>query len=37
MAFPRANNISLWLVPPSLLLLLLAAFSEGGVGTGWTL
>lgn len=36
MAFPRLNNISLWLVPPSLLLLILAVFTEGGVGTGWT-
>ena len=36
MAFPRLNNISLWLVPPSSLLLILAVFTEGGVGTGWT-
>jgi hypothetical protein len=36
MAFPRLNNISFWLLIPSLLLLLLSAFVEGGVGTGWT-
>lgn len=36
MAFPRLNNISFWLLIPSILLLLLSAFVEGGVGTGWT-
>ena len=36
MAFPRLNNISFWLLIPSLLLLLMSAFVEGGVGTGWT-
>lgn len=36
MSFPRLNNISLWLLPPSLLLLVLAVFTEGGVGAGWT-
>lgn len=36
MAFPRLNNISFWLLIPSLLLLLLSAFVEGGPGTGWT-
>jgi cytochrome c oxidase subunit 1 len=36
MAFPRLNNISFWLLIPSLILLLLSAFVEGGVGTGWT-
>lgn len=35
-AFPRRNNISFWLRPPSLLLLLFSALVEGGAGTGWT-
>lgn len=37
MAFPRLNNISFWLLVPSLLLFLFAATIENGVGTGWTL
>lgn len=37
MAFPRLNNISLHLLPYSLLLLILSALVESGVGTGWTL
>jgi len=36
MAFPRLNNISFWLLPPALILLLGSAFVEQGVGTGWT-
>jgi cytochrome c oxidase subunit 1 len=36
MAFPRLNNISFWLLVPSLLLLVVSAMVEGGVGTGWT-
>lgn len=36
MAFPRINNISFWLLPPSLTLLLSSAAVEGGAGTGWT-
>jgi len=36
MAFPRLNNISLWLLPSSLILLLLSAYVEIGAGTGWT-
>lgn len=36
MAFPRLNNISFWLLPPSLTLLLGSAFVEQGAGTGWT-
>ena len=36
MAFPRLNNISFWLLVPSLFLLLLSSFVEWGVGTGWT-
>lgn len=37
MAFPRLNNISFWLLPSSLGLLLLSALVEGGAGTGWTM
>jgi cytochrome c oxidase subunit 1 len=36
MAFPRLNNLSFWLLPPALLLLLLSSIVEPGVGTGWT-
>ena len=35
-AFPRLNNISFWLLVPSLGLLLISSFVEGGAGTGWT-
>jgi cytochrome c oxidase subunit 1 len=36
-AFPRLNNMSFWLLPPSLTLLMISAFTEPGVGGGWTL
>ena len=36
MAFPRLNNLSFWLLPISLFLLLLSSFSGSGAGTGWT-
>jgi cytochrome c oxidase subunit 1 len=36
MSFPRMNNLSFWLLPPALSLLLLSSFVEVGVGTGWT-
>ena len=36
MAFPRLNNISFWLLPPALFLLLASSIVEVGVGTGWT-
>lgn len=36
MAFPRLNNLSFWLLPPALAMLLLSSFIETGVGTGWT-
>lgn len=36
MAFPRLNNLSFWLLPPALFLLLLSSLIEAGVGTGWT-
>ncbi|MGN6671266.1 MAG: cytochrome c oxidase subunit I [Candidatus Nucleicultricaceae bacterium] len=37
MAFPRLNNISFWLLVPSLALLLISLFVGGGAGTGWTM
>ena len=42
LAFPRMNNISFWLLPFSLTLLILSMFVEGdsgglGVGGGWTI
>ena len=36
MAFPRLNNISFWLLPPALALLIVSSFVELGAGTGWT-
>jgi hypothetical protein len=36
MAFPRLNNVSFWLLPPALGLLLASSFVEQGCGTGWT-
>lgn len=35
-AFPRLNNISFWLLCPSLILLLASSLIENGAGTGWT-
>jgi cytochrome c oxidase subunit 1 len=37
MAFPRLNNLSFWLLPPALVLLLVSSLVEGGAGTGWTM
>lgn len=37
MAFPRLNNISYWLLIPSIVLFLFAGGIENGAGTGWTL
>ena len=37
MAFPRLNNLSFWLLPVSLFLLLLSSIVESGAGTGWTM
>lgn len=37
MAFPRLNNISFWLLIPSLFLFVFSAIIENGAGTGWTL
>jgi len=36
-AFPRLNNLSFWLLPPALLLLLFSSLVESGIGTGWTI
>nr|AHG97620.1 cytochrome oxidase subunit I [Purpuricenus sideriger] len=36
MAFPRMNNMSFWLLPPSLTLLIISSVVENGAGTGWT-
>jgi len=36
MAFPRLNNVSFWLLPPALILLLFSSLVESGAGTGWT-
>jgi len=35
-AFPRMNNIRLWLLFPSLIFLLFSSLNETGAGTGWT-
>uniref|UniRef100_A0AAU8BV91 Cytochrome c oxidase subunit 1 n=1 Tax=Tenguna medogensis TaxID=3229002 RepID=A0AAU8BV91_9HEMI len=37
MAFPRMNNMSFWLLPPSLILLITSSISGTGTGTGWTI
>jgi len=37
MAFPRLNNVSFWLLPPALLLLIISSLVEVGAGTGWTI
>jgi hypothetical protein len=37
MAYPRLNNISYWLLIPSIVLFLMGAMIENGAGTGWTL
>jgi hypothetical protein len=37
MAFPRLNNISFWLLIPSLILFIFASGIENGAGTGWTI
>ena len=34
MAFPRLNNLSFWLLPPALSLLLTSSLLESGIGTG---
>nr|YP_009353843.1 cytochrome c oxidase subunit I [Lyonsia norwegica]AQZ26144.1 cytochrome c oxidase subunit I [Lyonsia norwegica] len=37
LAFPRLNNLSFWLVPPALILLISGSMVEGGNGSGWTI
>jgi cytochrome c oxidase subunit 1 len=37
MAYPRLNNVSFWLLIPSIILFLFANSIENGAGTGWTL
>nr|AZL93348.1 cytochrome c oxidase subunit 1 [Pamphilius sp. ZJUH_2016023] len=36
MAFPRMNNMSFWLLPPSLIFLISSSIMNKGAGTGWT-
>jgi cytochrome c oxidase subunit 1 len=36
MAFPRLNNFSFWLMPPSLIMLIMSSLIDTGAGTGWT-
>ena len=36
-AFPRLNNISFWLLPPAMRLLLFSGLVGDGAGTGWTI
>nr|UDY69798.1 cytochrome c oxidase subunit 1 [Mytella strigata]WPM98354.1 cytochrome c oxidase subunit 1 [Mytella strigata] len=35
--FPRLNNLSFWLAPNALYLLILSFMTEKGAGTGWTI
>jgi len=37
MSFPRLNNISIWLLIPSIFILLIGPIADSGAGTGWTL
>jgi len=37
MAFPRLNNVSFWILPPRIVLILRSVFVEQGMGTGWTM
>ena len=36
-AFPRINNISLWLILPAFILIISSSYVRYGVATGWTL
>lgn len=36
MAFPRLNNLSFWILIPSILLLVISGVVDNGPGTGWT-
>jgi len=35
--YPRLNNLSFWLLPVSLILILISIFVETGAGTSWTI
>jgi len=35
-AYPRINNIRFWLLPSSLILLIIGRYVGTGAGTGWT-
>lgn len=35
-SFPRLNNLSFWLLPTSMILILRTGFVRGGCGTSWT-
>lgn len=37
MAFPRLNNVSFWILPPAIVLMIASVFVEQGMGTGWTM
>nr|YP_006576397.1 cytochrome c oxidase subunit I [Nuttallia olivacea]AEV94291.1 cytochrome c oxidase subunit I [Nuttallia olivacea] len=37
MCFARLNNLSFWLLPPAIAMVLMSNTIEEGVGTGWTL
>ena len=37
MVFPRFNNLSFWLLPFSMVFLMMSMFIENGCGAGWTL
>lgn len=37
MAFPRLNNVSFWILPPAIILIMSSVFVEQGMGTGWTM
>jgi cytochrome c oxidase subunit 1 len=36
-SYPRLNNLSFWLLPVSLILILVSIFVETGAGTSWTI
>jgi cytochrome c oxidase subunit 1 len=36
-AFPRLNNVSFWILPPAVILILSSVFVEQGIGSGWTM
>jgi cytochrome c oxidase subunit 1 len=37
MSYPRLNNISYWLLPPAISLMVSSMLVEQGAGTGWTI